>query len=169
MSVNITVSVPLDIVASIKQGSDASKTADSIATITKLVVDCVKTLPYNITPATPAEETDNLSIKSFDSEEPYVAPPPAKKPKLSGKNEVSERRIGVILRTSWDKTLGYNVTKSTTAGQLKEYVARATHFSPKDINVYFDGSRLGNNDILGDVGAAHHRFILRVRRDRSAC
>lgn len=81
MSVNIITAVPPEVVSAVNHGTDASKMADALATITKAAVESIKSLPSRIEPATAQDEEDNVSIKSFDSNEPAFAPRASKKVK----------------------------------------------------------------------------------------
>lgn len=149
--VNITVAVPLDAVAAVSQNTDASKMADALATITKAVIAGVKGLPYKIEPATATREEDNLSIRSFDSDEPASAPPPTKRAKVSATETRSAGSFRINVVTAGRKRHEFLVRSTTTVRDLQNGMMQREGFEPKTQRMLFDGQSIRPHEVLRDV------------------
>lgn len=156
MSVNVTVAVPFDAVTAIRQGRDAAKMADAVATITKSAVEAVKALPYNIKDENAHQEADNLSIKSFDSDEPAHAPRPKKKLKSAGakaaKAKTTARKsMKITIRDLRGGAELYEVEPTDTVDNVKVMVWDRIGIAPQEQRLLFAGKQLEDGRTLEDV------------------
>lgn len=165
MSVNITVAVPLDIIAAIKQGSNSCQTADARATIVKSVIDTIKALPYDIKPvntttttANPENTDDNASIASFDSEASASAPRRSKVSihKLAKAIRDDARQIRVSVKTVTGKTVSLMVSPNDTTYDVKTMVHEVEGIPPDVQSLIFEGQQLKEGRHLAEVCVLLH-------------
>ena len=149
-----------------KQGSDLSKTTDAIASITKAVIESVKALHDDTESATAVgDDEDNLSIKSFDSNEPAIASRPAsprtKKP-LPKKREIADRphssgsSYQIFVRGLDCGTHAFQVTSDFRVGKVMEMVEEVLGIPPVTQRLIWDGNRLDSNRALAQVCRLEH-------------
>ena len=156
MSVNITVSVPFKAALAVTQASDPTKTADAIASITRAVIKSIKKLPLEEEPgATANDEEDNLSVLSFDSNEPADAPRPLKKPKTAVDTVPKGPSMQVFVKDLLGHTDIFEVTPHTTINHLKELIwVRTGGYTPAMQRLIFDEQKLQGDRTLEEVRSA---------------
>lgn len=157
MSVNITVTVPLDAVTAIGQSKDAAKMADAVATITRAAVESVKALPYNIKRANADEEEDNMSIKSFDSDAPAAAP--AHPTKLLKAANLEPRPAGYVeIKVMYTWALGesdfFRVKPGARVALMQDCVADRMGVNAGRLRFLYGGARLSRNGTFQDVSSS---------------
>lgn len=159
MSVNITVAVPLDAVAAVKQTADPAKMADALSTITKAVVAGVKALPYRVEAGAATkdedddeeEEEDRLSIRSFDSDAPASAPPPSKKVKREPVSQGPAPHISVVVQTLTGLKTHVRVHPNASCFDLKMLYQHQTGIPVDQQRLVFEKHQLEDYSTLRDV------------------
>lgn len=154
MSVNITVTVPLDAVAAMQQTTDPAKMADALSTITKAFVAGVKALPHRVesTAAIKDEDDDEdkLSIRSFDSDAPASAPPPSKKAKREPASQLSPPHISVVVKTLTCKRINVRFRPNASCYYLKMLIQHQDGTPVDQQRLIFEGeTAAGRRHVAG--------------------
>lgn len=178
MSVNITIPVSLYTVGGILDTTDPSKMTDALATLTKAAVTEVKALPAKVKDTAVAlekgeagaEETDTLSLLSFDSNAPAPAPapasqsfkqdstePPANKVNRKRSESESTQRFPITIKTLTGKSLNLLARSSTTVNTLKYAMWGKEGIEPAQQRLLYQEKPLYDGCTLAEVNDDGHQ------------
>lgn len=123
MSVNITVSVPLDAIAAIKSGNSGSSMGAALSATSRAVVAAVLALPYDIKATSSSSEEDSTQTEGKGNGEKSAA-------FAQAQSHLDDTfTVTVLHRADVKPAAVIRVHGSTKVGQLAQLVQDATEVS----------------------------------------